>query len=108
MDNTPIDINKAKKAAEIGHKNLINKGYILLKEGSYYTYILKDWLPKFISAGVLVFKRGVYYPVREKLHELEELDSQYRKFLDNRSYQRRLVSEEMKSLGATEKIKLNG
>lgn len=107
MEDNTIDINKAKTAGQLGHNNLIAKGYILLKQGSYFTYILKDWLPKFVSAGVLAPKKGVYLPVRDKLHELEALDAQYRKFLENRNYQQRLVDEEMKSLGATEK-KLNG
>lgn len=107
MDNTPINIDKARTAAELGHKNLLSKGYILLKEGSYYKYILKDWLPKFVQSGVLVLKRGTYLPVRDKINELSALNAQYQKHLDNRNYQRQLVNEEMKSFGATEK-KLNG
>lgn len=108
MDNTPINLNKARKAAEIGHNNLLSKGYILLKQGSYHTYVLEDWLPRFISAGVLVFKRGVYLPVREKINELSALNAEYQEYLSKRNYQRKLVNEEMDSLGATEKVKLNG
>lgn len=105
-ENKSIDISKARNAAESGHKSLIEKGYILLKPGSYHTYILKDWLPKFISSGVLVLKHGVYLPVREKLKELEALNMEYEKFLQNKNYQRLLINEEMKSLGATETKKL--
>lgn len=106
--NKQIDLNKSRNAAEIGHKNLLSKGYILCKQGSYYSYILKDWLPKFIQAGVLVLKHGMYIPVRDKINELTELDGQYQTFLRNRNYQRQLINEEMKSLGATETKKLNG
>lgn len=108
MTNEPINIEKAKIAAKIGHENLLADGYILLNSQSYYHYILKDWLPKFLSSGVLVLKHGKYLPVRSKINELTELDAQYQEFLRKRNYQRVLVNEEMKSLGATETKKLNG
>lgn len=108
MSNETIDLNKARQAAKIGHNNLLSKGYILLKEGSYFTYVLEDWLPKFIQSGVIVLKRGVYLPVRDKINELSELNAEYNKHLSNRNYQRKLVNEEMASLGATETKKING